>query len=62
MKMNKKLNGYAKWVGITIGIGTIIFSTGITYQKIKNIEEKMIIIEQRLEKIEQRLWNERSKK
>lgn len=60
--MTKKLNGYAKWIGILIALGTIIFSTGITYQKVSGIGKDVEKIEQRLEKIEERLWNERVKK
>jgi len=52
--MAKKLNGYAKWIGIVIAISTIIFSSGITYQKISDIEKNLVKIEQRLETIEQR--------
>ena len=59
--MTKKLNGYAKWIGILIALGTIIFSTGITYQKVSGIGKDVEKIEQRLEKIEERLWNERGK-
>ena len=59
--MTKRLNGYAKWIGILIALGTILFSSGITYQKISDIGENMVKIEQRLEKIEERLWNERCK-
>lgn len=52
--MAKKFNGYAKWIGIVIAISTIIFSSGITYQKISDIEKNLVKIEQRLETIEQR--------
>jgi len=58
--MNKKLNGYAKWAGIVIAISTIIFSFGITYQKVNDIGKDVAKIEQRLEKIEDKLWIQRS--
>ena len=34
--MNKKLNGYAKWIIIIIAVGTILYNTVVTHTIVRN--------------------------
>jgi len=35
--MTKKLNGYAKWIGIILAVLVIAFNSGVTYNHIHNL-------------------------
>ena len=51
--MSKKLNGYAKWIGIILAILVIAFNSGVTYNHIHNLTEdveKLILIVESLDK------------
>ena len=63
--MSKKLNGYIKWIALILTLLAILWhaaeTNAILRNDIKHISEDIVKIEQRLEKIEERLWIERGK-
>ena len=60
--MAKKLNGYIKWIGTALAIAAIIWNAATLHNDVRHIVDDLTKIEHRLEKIEQRLWNERGEK
>ena len=59
--MTKKLNGLAKWIVTGLAIAAIIWHAAALHNDVAHIIKNLVKVEQRLEKIEQRLWNERGK-
>jgi hypothetical protein len=55
----KKINGYIKWIGTALAIAAIIWNAAVLHNDVKHIVKDLTKIEQRLEKIEERLWIER---
>ena len=59
--MSKKLNGYVKWIGITLAVltilgilGGVLWNAATLQNDVAHIAKNIEKIEQRLEKIEQR--------
>ena len=54
--MSKKVNGYAKWIGIILAFLIIAFNTGVTYNHIhtltKAVDKLTLTVEKQDEKID----------
>ena len=50
--MAKKINGVARWVIVSLGLLTIAFNTGVTYNHIHNLSKGMEKLTETVEKLD----------
>jgi len=53
--MNKKINGYAKWIGIILAILVIAFNSGVTYNHIHNLTKAVEKLTEGFEKMDENI-------
>jgi len=56
--MTKKINGYAKWIAVTIVLATLVFNSGILYnnvnhlsKSIEELKESHLVLNEKFDKL-----------
>ena len=55
--MSKKLNGYAKWIGIILAFLVIAFNSGVTYNRFSYLTEAVDKLTMAFEKQDEKINN-----